>query len=307
MLHTILSAMGPIIVGLLVGFICGKKKYFSQDTEKAFADFVVKIALPAALFVSAATVSPSILLNVDYFLSLAAGLILTFIIGLVIAKVIFKHNRRDGTVQALTMSFPDMAYCGPPVLLATVGSTGLIAMVMGNLIYTVIILPVAMMLLGEGQKNQSIGQTVWKSVYQPLVILPILGAIISISGIKLPSVFYNSVDELGKCAGGVALFFLGLMISHIKLKINFEMICNIFIKNILQAVIILAVALGLGLEGGLLKSAFIIGILPTATAVPALAMSYKAYEEDAAATVFLSTLCSLITIVLGIIVIEMWL
>jgi malonate transporter and related proteins len=307
MLHTILSAMGPIIIGLLVGFICGKKKYFSQDTEKAFADFVVKIALPAALFVSAATVSPSILLNVDYFLSLAAGLILTFIIGLVIAKVIFKHNRRDGTVQALTMSFPDMAYCGPPVLLATVGSTGLIAMVMGNLIYTVIILPIAMMLLGEGQKNQSIGQTVWKSVYQPLVILPILGAIVSISGIKLPNVFYNSVDELGKCAGGVALFFLGLMISHIKLKINFEMICNIFIKNILQAVIILAVALGLGLEGGLLKSAFIIGILPTATAVPALAMSYKAYEEDAAATVFLSTLCSLVTIVLGIIVIEMWL
>jgi len=307
MLHIILSAMGPIIVGLLVGFICGKKKYFKEETEQAFADFVVKIALPAALFVSAATVSPSILLNVDYFLSLAAGLIITFIIGLIVAKFIFKRNRRDGTMQALTMSFPDMAYCGPPVLLATVGSSGLIAMVMGNLIYTVIILPIAMLLLGNGDKKQSIGRAIWKSVYQPLVILPILGAIVAISGIKLPTVFYNSVDELGKCAGGVALFFLGLMISHIKLKFNFEMLCNIFIKNILQAIIILVVAIGLGLEGGLLKSAFIIGILPTATAVPALAMSYKAYEENAAAAVFLSTLCSLVTIVLGIIVIETWL
>lgn len=307
MLHIILSAMGPIIVGLLIGFICGKKEYFSRDTEKAFADFVVKIALPAALFVSAATVSPSILLNVDYFLSLAAGLIFTFIIGLIVAKFIFKHNRRDGTMQALTVSFPDMAYCGPPVLLATVGSSGLIAMVMGNLIYTVIIIPISMLLLGQGTQKQSILKAVGKSVYQPLVILPILGAIIAISGIKLPHVFYDSVDELGKCAGGVALFFLGLMISHIKLKINFEMLCNIFIKNILQAIIILVVAIGLGLEGGLLKSAFIIGILPTATAVPALAMSYKAYEENAAAAVFLSTMCSLVTIVLGIIVIETWL
>ncbi|WOE31436.1 MULTISPECIES: AEC family transporter [unclassified Acinetobacter] len=307
MLHIILSAMGPIIVGLAIGFICGKKKYFTPDTEKAFADFVVKIALPAALFVSAATVSPSILLNVDYFLSLAAGLILTFILGLIIAKFIFKHNRHDGTMQALTMSFPDMAYCGPPVLLATVGSSGLIAMVMGNIIYTVIIIPIAMLLLSEEQKKQSIWQAVAKSVSQPLVVLPILGAVVAISGIKLPQVLYASVDELGKCAGGVALFFLGLMISHIKLKINFEMLCNLFVKNILQAAIILMVAIALGLEGGLLKSAFIIGILPTATAVPALAMSYKAYEEDAAAAVFLSTLCSLVTIVLGIIIIEMWL
>ncbi|MEX5486631.1 hypothetical protein IC611_17520 [Proteus mirabilis] len=37
-------------------------------------------------------------------------------------------------MQALSVSFPDMAYCGPPVLLATVGSSGLIAMVVGNLI-----------------------------------------------------------------------------------------------------------------------------------------------------------------------------
>ena len=49
-------------------------------------------------------------------------------------------------MQALSVSFPDMAYCGPPVLLATVGSSGLIAMVVGNLIYTVIILPFTIMI-----------------------------------------------------------------------------------------------------------------------------------------------------------------
>lgn len=62
------------------------------------------------------------------------------------------HGRRDSAMQALSSSFPDMAYCGPPVLLAVVGSSGLIAMVIGNLIYTVVVLPITMVLVAP--KNQ---------------------------------------------------------------------------------------------------------------------------------------------------------
>lgn len=304
MLHVISSAMGPIVFVLAISFFCGKMNYFSEEATQAFAKFVVNIALPLALFLAAAKVSPDVLLNGKYFLSIAVGLISTFIIGLICARLFFKHNTKDSAGQALAVSFPDMAYCGPPVLLATVGSSGLISMVIGNIIYTVIIIPIAMILLSQDGKNVSLLTTLKEAVQKPLVILPVLGAILAITGVKLPQVAYDSVEEVGKCAGGVALFFLGLMISKIKLKANVEIIFNVIIKNILQGALVLGTGLFLGLETDLLKAAFVIGILPTATAVPAICITSKAYIEDSASTVLLSTLCSFVTIIIGIIIIE---
>lgn len=74
----------------------------------------------------------------------------------------------------------------------------------------------------------------------------------------------------------------------------------------MQGALILGAGLALGLEGGILQAAFIIGILPTATAVPALAISNNVYTETAAGTVLLSTLLSLVTITTGIYIAETW-
>lgn len=303
--HIILAALGPIVVGGAVGWLSGKYGFISRDYSQAFADFVVKIALPLALFLAALSSPPSSILNVDYALSMAAGLVLVYVAAYLAGKIVFKRNRPDATMQALSASFPDMAYCGPPILLATVGSSGLIAMVIGNLIYTVIILPIALMMIGGAAKGKSPWQSFLHSISQPLVFLPILGAVLSVSGIDLPEVAKNSLNELGKTAGGVALFFLGLYLSGIKQHLRAEIIFNVVMKNIVQGAIILGVGLALGLEGDLLKSAFIIGVLPTATATPALAVANNVYTEEAASTVLLSTVVSLVTMAIGIAVVTL--
>lgn len=303
--HIILAALGPIVLGLAVGWLSGKYGFIKREYSQAFADFVVKIALPFALFLAAAQAPPSVLLNIDYLLALAVGLVATYVIGFIFGKFIFRHNKKDAAMQALSVSFPDMAYCGPPVLLATVGSSGLIAMVLGNLIYTVIIIPFTLLMISGSQQGNSILKSVGKAIAQPLVFLPILGAILAILGVKLPEILQNSVNELGKTAGGVALFFLGLLLSGIKLTISKEIVFNVFIKNFVQTALILGTGLALGLQDDLLKAAFIIGVLPTATAVPALAISNQAYTETSAGTVLLSTLAALISIIGGITIVEM--
>lgn len=305
LLHTILTALSPIVLGLGVGWLSGKYGFISRDYSQAFADFVVKIALPFALFLAAAQAPASVILNLDYLLALAVGLIVSYGIAFFIGKFYFKHGVKDSSMQALSASFPDMAYCGPPVLLATVGSTGLIAMVLGNLIYTVIVIPFTLIMISGARHGGGTLKMLTKAVSQPLVILPVLGAILAITGVKLPTILEGSIDEIGKTAGGVALFFLGLLLSGIKFEVNKEVIVNVAIKNFLQGALILGTGLAVGLDTDLLKAAFLIGVLPTATAVPALAVTNKAYTETAAATVFLSTLMSLVSIVLGIAIVEM--
>ena len=300
LLQTILAALGPIILGLLVGWLSGKYGFIKREYSQAFADFVVKIALPFSLFLAATQASPSVFFNIDYLLALAVGLIVSYLIGFLGGKFFFKHDKKNSAMQALSVSFPDMAYCGPPVLLATVGSSGLIAMVVGNLIYTVIILPFTIMIISGAKQGKSILQSLLNAISQPLVFLPILGAMLAIFGVKLPEILQNSVNEIGKTSGGVALFFLGLLISGLKLKVF-----NVIIKNVVQGALILGTGFALGLETELLKAVFLIGVLPTATAVPALAITNKAYADMATGTVLLSTLCSLLSIIGGITIVEM--
>ena len=305
LIDIISKALGPIIVGGGVGLLAGYSGFIKREYSQAFADFVIKIALPIALFIAAANSNPKTILDLDYALAIGSGLVLAFVGAYIAGVVVFKRDRPNASMLGLSASFPDMAYCGPPILLATVGGSGLIAMVIGNLIYTVIILPIALMLIGGNQNGQGAGTKLMSSLRQPLVILPILGAILSVSGVKLPELVTSSLNELGGTAGGVALFFLGLYLSGIKPKFNGEVLFNVFVKNIVQGGIILAVGLALGLQGDLLKSAFIIGILPTATATPALAVSMKTYEENAASTVMISTILSLLTMAIGIMIVEM--
>src|SRR5690625_5349326 len=96
-------------------------------------------------------------------------------------------------MQALVVSFPDMAYCGPPVMIAAVGSSGLIAVVIGNLIYTVIILPLALAILQSGTAQSSPLKALGRAVIQPLVVLPILGAVLAVMDIRLPEIANQSI------------------------------------------------------------------------------------------------------------------
>ena len=71
---------------------------------------------------------------------------------------------------------------------------------------------------------------------------------LAIFGVKLPEILQNSVNEIGKTSGGVALFFLGLLISGLKLKVNTEIVFNVIIKNVVQGALILGTGFALGLE-----------------------------------------------------------
>lgn len=115
LLQVIMAALGPIILGLAVGWLSGKYGFIKREYSQAFADFVVKIALPFALFLAAAQAPPSVLLNIDYLLALAVGLIVSYIIGFLVGKVFSDIIKRLSDASAIRF-FPDMAYCGPPVL-----------------------------------------------------------------------------------------------------------------------------------------------------------------------------------------------
>lgn len=296
MIETISQALAPIIFVTVLGWGAGRWKVLPQTASKPLATFVVTFALPIALFLAAAHTRPEQVLNLPYVATLASGLIGVWLLGLLLGRYRGGRTWREGAMRGITVAFPNMAYCGPPVLTAAIGPSAVLAVIVGNLIFTLVVIPLSLLLLSGGGARQALG----KALRQPLVILPLLGLLCALLGIRLPQLLVTATDEIGRAAGGVALFTLGLILSGIQPQLDRDIGLNVALKNLLQPLVMLGVGLAVGLQGALLQQVFLLGVLPAATAAPTLAMAHGVYTEDAARSVLFSTLVAIPGIALGI-------
>lgn len=307
----ILAALLPIVVVVFLGWLAGVRAIVPQDGSRVLAAFVVKFALPIALFLAVAREKPQDILDLPYALALVAGLVGTYAVSYAAGRFGPKHEAGAGAMRALTCSFPNMAYCGPPVLLAAVGPSALLSVVIGNLVTSLLLVPTTLVLLERhhlagGRMQEHEVQGLWRPVTEalskPLVFLPLIGVAFALIGVRLPQVVVDAGDQIGRAAGGAALFTLGLILSGIRITLKRDIVFNVLLQNIVQPVLILAAGYGLGLRGDLLRAVFLIGVLPSATENAMLALANDTYRDKAAATVAASTMFALATISAGIVI-----
>jgi len=297
MIETIAQALAPIVFVTALGWCAGRWRVMPAEASKILAAFVVTFALPISLFLAAAKTRPEQILDLPYVATLATGLIGVWLLGLALGRVRGGRNWREATLRGITVAFPNMAYCGPPVLLAAVGPSALLAVIVGNLIVTLVIIPLSLVLLSSGGAAQALA----KAARQPLVLLPLLGLACALLGLRPPALLVAATDEIGRAAGGVALFTLGLILASIRPSFDWDILGNLLLKNLLQPLVLLGMGLALGLHGELLQQVFLLGLLPSATAAPSLAMAQGVYAEETARSVLFSTLLAIPGIALGIV------
>jgi predicted permease len=311
MTETILAALLPVVFVVSLGLLAARLGIVEKAAAPEFAEFIVRFALPIALFGGVLKISPAQIENGPYIVAMAVGLMIPYAIAFVIGRFVLRHDLGESALQGLTSAFPSMAYSGLPVLEAVVGPAGVLAVVVGNLVTSLIMIPLTLVLvqIGQGGKTQGsiaalIGRSLVDSVKQPVVWLPIAGAVLALSGVHVPQVLDLSFDLIGKSAAGVALFTLGLMLYGQRLHIDFDIALNALLKNIGQPAAMLGLTLLLGIHGPLAKELFLTGAIPTATAASMLALRYRTYADEAAASTLISTVGSIVTITLAIVLAE---
>ena len=207
---------------------------------------------------------------------------------------------------AMNSSFPDLAYFGLPVLTAVVGAQGLLPIIVGNLVISVLMVPITMVLLGEmdGTKHQSLLGNLKSTVTKPLVWAPVLGAILVLFGVKLPPLAKASVSLIGETAGGTALFALGVMLSGLTPRLDKTAISVLLLKNVVQPALGLAFALAFHFSGTLSKGIVLAAACPCATASAMLASTYRIDEQPTTSAVVLSNIAGVFTMAMWIYVAE---
>jgi malonate transporter and related proteins len=304
-LDTILNGLLPVAFVIVLGWLACHIGLMKHEDADVLATLVIRFALPFALFEGAVKTAPEKLHNVGFALTLTLGLMGTFLIALAVGRFLFRHDLRTATIQALVCAFPDMAYFGAPVLAAVFGPEGFLAVLVGNLITSIFMLPLTIVLTQLGNKDESgngrpdvariFFQSLGRAVINPIVWLPVSGMILSFCHVKLPGPVLTSVDLVAKSAGGASLFALGLMLYGERFMVNANVLTNLALKNFLQPGLMVLGAVLFGVTGAPAHQAIITGAVPTATAAAMFALKNKTYMANATATILISTILGVVT------------
>jgi hypothetical protein len=304
MLLIIINALAPVAFVILLGWLAGRYGIIEAAASGSLAVLVLDFCLPADLFIGTASASPGQLEDWRFFVAIAVGLLAIYLAGLTIALVVFRLRVDAGALQALNASFPNMAFMGIPVLTAVIGPSAVLPVVVGNLVSSLVLLPVTLALLEAGKSGTRGGHqgltVIWHavlgSVRQPLVIAPVVGVVVALLGWRLPEAIHNSFALIGNATSGVALFALGLLLTGKTLELSLATTLNVVMKNLAQPALMWALVLLFDIPGEYRRELILLGALPTATITSMFALRYEVYSSESNATVLLSTVLSIVTL-----------
>jgi predicted permease len=213
-------------------------------------------------------------------------------------------------MQAAGVSISNTAFIGIPIFTPLFGQSSTLSVATAALVLNVTLVPLVVTMLeydqqrSAGGKTRSlaalVGQALLSSFKMPMVLAPVLAMILVLLGVPVPKEIESMLNLIGSATSGVALFVAGLILAAYRLKVTVETAGNTLVKMIVQPVLMALLVVAFGIVKPLGSEAILICALPTAVVCPMLALRYKVYEAEAAATLLLTTLAMIVVIPIAI-------
>jgi malonate transporter len=306
MVETILSALSPVVVTLLLGFVAAWRHDFGTKDATVLNRMVLLYAVPIALFVGTVGTPRSDLVQ-DIAFAIAIGVAIIGVYGLafLLFRFVFSFSLSESALAALTASAPAAPFMGTAILGDLFGKASAVSIAIAALVINLVVVPVTILGLGLGitspeSTSHPGGRTTFvekllQTAEQPIVWAPLLAFVIVLCNLNIPPVFGHALSLLGQASGGVALFASGIMLASYKIKIDQDVLLLVFFKNIVQPALVLGSLLWLGYGGPIVPKAVLTTAIPAMPIVIVLAVQYHVSEARASSALFLSLVGSIFT------------
>lgn len=303
-MNVTLNTLLPLFFLMGVGFLARRRNILEASSAAVLNRFVVYIALPAALFDIVLRSSWTALWQPAFIATFGLATLAVFAAVLLIRIRSGKHVA-DASVDAIAASYSNTAYVGLPLCLLVFGDGGVIAATLATLIVVCFLFAIAVVLVEVGLKSgrPSIGNLIgsfMRSLKNPIVLAPLLGALASTLHLQLPSGATTFLKLIGQAATPCALVGLGAFLADRSTTRKTERFTPVALTAVkLLALPLLTWALGravFNLPPALTNSAVLMAALPTGTGPFMLAEHYHREASSTASTTLLSTLLSLVTL-----------
>lgn len=299
MIETIIAALLPIVVTLMLGFLAGWHHDFDAKQGSVLNRMVMLYALPLTLFAGMMGLSRSILLSqgiiaVILLIAMVGGYLLVYISS----RYIFRQTAGLSALLALAISGPAVPFVGVPVLGHLFGDLSTIPIALCSIIMNLFQVPITLLVLSASNSDgpkASLKSSIINTLREPVVWAPILALVLLLCDLHIPTQIRSSLQLLGSATGGVALFASGIILYSYRVAFNRLITLAVLAKNILLPLAIVGVALLLKTDASTLNISVITMAIPTASICVILAVQYKTAEQEIASILFFSTLFSIIS------------
>ena len=292
----------PVFAIIVTGWLAGWLDYIPRSLADGLVHFAYNIAMPALLFVTIAQEPARNLLEWRFLLAFGGGSILCFALVFVAVRAGWRRDLASSTIHGMTAAMTNTGFVALPILHSLYGQPAVLPAAIATVFVAGVMFPATVILLeseGRGAHEQSArsGVLMKQVVLNPMVLSTMIGLAWAITGLPIPAPIAAYMNIFAAALTPCALFAIGLGLSVEGMRSNLAAsLVLAAVKLVIMPLIVYALCVASGLNPLYTVAAVVCGAVPTAKTMYILAGEYKVEEPLVAATVSITTLLSVPTL-----------
>ena len=303
--HPVASSLLPVVLLIGIGFAAGRLKLIRGEAVRDLSNLVFLVLVQALLFRTMATAD---LARLDL-----RSVALYYIVAgaMFFALLLIRGLNSRSAVLALAAIFSNTLMIGVPLVQLAYGQAGLVHLFTLISMHALILLTLATVVLellvareqaaaGLGPRRHiaaTVAQAVKNAILHPVPLPIIAGFLYSLTGWGLHPVVERPLKLLGDAFGPVALVLVGVTLAQTAIgpHLRGALVISV-LKTILHPLLMWGAGRALGLTGLPLAVMVVAAALPVGANVFLFSQRYKKAEDLVTASVAVSTLMAVGTV-----------
>jgi malonate transporter and related proteins len=304
MIDLLANSLVPIFVGLLFGYVAGRRRVVDNKDVKTLVSFLMTFALPCYLFVTMASTPRQLLWGqAKPALVFAIVYAALFVATYYASRNPAKDTAANSAVLALTVGFPNAAAVGIPLLLAVYGPRASVMVAVALAVGAITITPITLAILESGTSAgrtlshaARIRASLWSALKNPVFWAPVLGVVIAVGKFHVPVYVERSLAILGAATEGTALFVTGLIVSAQRFRLNWSVGWAVLAKNVIQPALSFALVSPLAMPLEQTKYVVLLSAIPCGFFGVLFGEGFDATPEVPSSSLIASTVLGIFTL-----------
>jgi len=297
------SLVLPVFAIIVTGWLAGELGYLSRSLADALVHFAYNVAMPALLIVTIAQEPARNLLEWRFLLAFGGGSLICFAIVFLAVRAGGKHDLASSTIHGMAAAMTNTGFVALPILHAIYGQPAVLPAAVATVFVAAVMFPITVILLerdARGSSAQSAGLAK-QILLNPMVLSTLVGLVWAMTGLPIPAPVAAYLNMIAAALTPCALFAIGLGLSVDGLRSNLRASFALAaVKLVVMPLIVYGLCVVTGLNPLYTVAAVICAAVPTAKTVYVLAHEHKVEEKLVAATVSVTTMLSVATLLVAL-------
>ncbi len=286
----------------IIGLIAVRTRVLDTSGLDTLSRFITKIALPLLVFTNtiSGTTREQLLGATPVVLAAAILYPILYVLGLALAELFHLSGNRRNLYRAALM-FGNIGFIGLPIITALLSGSDLLYASLLMMIDQTLLWTIGYHLTSsvEEMRRASLLQRL-RHLANPAMIGIVLALLCILLRIQMPKLVNAALTKTGSTATPLAMIYLGGTFAHLNIRHELgrvELYAGIVIKMLLLPIALYAVLSRIPvISQPLALTAAMICAMPSMSAVAMLAQAQGSDTDYAAGIVFLTTICSIVTL-----------